>query len=57
MKPRAQMPVIKSKKIKQITRKNKKGFKKKGNETDDKLLPPDDSGEEADEELFSVTNS
>ena len=31
--------------------KKKKGFKKKGNGTKDKLLPPDDSGEEADEEL------
>ena len=57
VKLRAQTPIIKSKKIKQITREKKKGFKKKGNETEDKLLPPDDSGEEAGEELFSVTNS
>ena len=47
--------IIKSKKIKQITR-EKKGYKKKGNDTKDKLLPPDDSGKEADEELYSVTN-
>ena len=48
---------MKSKKIKQITRTKKKWYKKKGNITNDKLLPPDYSGEEADEELFSVTNS
>ena len=54
-KPRAQTSIIKSKKIKQITR-EKKGYKKKGNDTKDKLLPPDDSGKEADEELYSVTN-
>ena len=53
-KPRAQPSVIKSKKIKQITRK-KKGYKKKDNDTKDKLLSPD--GEEVDEELFIVTNS
>ena len=40
-----------------ITRKKKKEYKKKGNDTKDKLLPPDNSGEEADEELFSAINS
>ena len=56
-KPRAQTSIIKSKRIKQITRKKKKGLKKKSNDTKDKLLPPDNSAEEADEKLFSVANS
>ena len=33
--------------MKQISR-EKKGYKKKGNDTKGKLLPPDNSGEEAD---------
>ena len=53
-KPRAQTSIIKSKEIKQITKKRKKGYEKKGNDTKDKLLPTEDSGEEADEELFTV---
>ena len=53
-KTRAQPSIIKSKKIKQITRK-KKGYKKKDNDTKDKRLSPD--GEEVDEELLIVTNS
>ena len=43
--------------IKQITRKKNKGCKKKGNDTNDRLLPQDNSGEEADEKPFSATNS
>ena len=48
---------IKSKKTKQITRKVKKGYKKKGNDTKNKLLPQDDGGREADEETFRATKS
>ena len=43
-------------KIKHITRKKKKRYKNKGNDTKDKLLPPDHGGKEAGEELFSLTN-
>ena len=42
-KPRAKTSIIKSKKTKQVTRKNKKRYKKKGNDTKDKLLPHDES--------------
>ena len=38
---------------KQITTKKSKGYKKKGNDTGHKLLPQDNSGEEADETSFS----
>ena len=56
-KPTVQTSLITSKEKKQITRKKKKRYKKKGNETKDKLLPSDDSSEEAYEELISVVNS
>ena len=49
--------IVKSNKTNQITTKKKKKYKKKGNDTKEKLLPQADSDEEADKLPLSATNS
>ena len=48
---------LSQKKAKQITRKKKQRYQKKGNNAKDKLLPQDNSGKNANEEPISATSS